>query len=66
MGITDKTCLVALKEHFKHAILAMTDYYVGKNYEIIEMINEEKQREIADGLDEILSSENLAGKLGEK
>lgn len=66
IGITDKTCLVALKEHFKHASLAMTDYYVGKNYELIEMINEEKQREIADGLDEILSSENLAGKLGEK
>ena len=66
IGITDKTCLVALKEHFKHASLAMTDYYVGKNYELINMINEEKQLEITEGLDSILSSDKLAGKLGEK
>lgn len=66
IGITDKTCLVALKEHFKHASLAMTDYYVGTSYELIGMINEEKQLEITEGLDSILSSNKLAGKLGEK
>lgn len=46
--------------------LAMTDYYVGKNYELLNMINEEKQLEITEGLDSILSSDKLAGKLGEK
>jgi len=66
IGITDKTCLVALKEHFKHASLAMTDYYVGTSYELIGMINEEKQVEITEGLSSILSSDKLAGKLGEK
>lgn len=66
IGITDKTCLVSLKEHFKHASLAMTDYYVGTNYELIGMINEEKQQEISEGLESILSSDKLAGKLGEK
>ena len=66
IGITDKTCLVALKEHFKHASLAMTDYYVGKNYELIGMINEERQQEITEGFESILSSDKLAGKLGEK
>ena len=66
IGITDKTCLVALKEHFKHASLAMTDYYVGTNLELISMINEEKQQELTEGLESILSSERLAGKLGEK
>ncbi len=66
IGITDKTCLLVLKEHFKHASLAMTDYYVGTNYELIGMINEEKQQEISEGLESILSSDKLAGKLGEK
>lgn len=66
IGITDKTCLVALKEHFKHASLAMTDYYVGTNLELIGMIDEERQQELTEGLESILTSNNLAGKLGEK
>lgn len=66
IGITDKTCLLALKEHFKHASLAMTDYYVGTNHELIAMIGEEKQQEISEGLESILKSDKLAGKLGEK
>lgn len=66
IGITDKTCLLALKEHFKHASLAMTDYYVGSNFELLGMINEEKQLEITEGLESIFSSDKLAGKLGEK
>lgn len=66
IGITDKTCLVALKEHFKHASLAMTDYYVGTNLELIGMIDEERQQELTEGLESILSSERMAGKLGEK
>lgn len=66
IAITDKTSLVALKEHFKHVSLAMTDYYVGTNIELIEIINEEKHLEIREGFDFILRSHNLAGKLGEK
>lgn len=66
IGVSDKTNLLALKEHFKHASLAMTDYYVGTNPDLLEMIGEEKQLEISEGLDIILSSESLAGKLGEK
>lgn len=66
IGITDKTCLVALKEHFKHASLAMTDYYVGTNLELIGIIDEERQQELTEGLESILSSEKMAGKLGEK
>lgn len=66
IGTSDKTNLLALKEHFKHASLAMTDYYVGKNIELLGMINEEKQLEIINGLEIILSSGNLAGKMGEK
>ncbi len=66
IGVTDKTSLLALKEHFKHASLAMTDYYVGTNIELINLINEEKNLEIRQGFDFILKSHNLAGKLGEK
>lgn len=44
----------------------MTDYYVGTNIELINIINEEKQLEIRQGFDLILKSHNLAGKLGEK
>lgn len=66
IGITDKTCLVALKEHFKHASLAMTDYYVGNNLELLSLMNEDKQHELAENLESILSSDKLAGKLGEK
>jgi integrase len=66
IAITDKTSLLALKEHFKHVSLAMTDYYVGTNIDLIESINHEKQIEIREGFDLILKSHNLAGKLGEK
>lgn len=66
IAITDKTSLLALKEHFKHASLAMTDYYVGNDINLIETINEERQLEIREGFDLILKSHNLAGKLGEK
>lgn len=44
----------------------MTDYYVGTNLELIGMIDEERQQELTEGLESILSSERMAGKLGEK
>lgn len=66
IGTTDKTNLLALQQHFKHASISMTSYYVGEDLELIEMISEEKKIEIAIGLNQILASNNLAGKLGEK
>lgn len=66
IGITDKTNLLALKEHFKHASLTMTDYYVGTNFELLGMISEEKQLELTENLETILQTDKLAGKLGEK
>lgn len=66
IGTTDKTNLLALQQHFKHVSVSMTSYYVGNEVELLEMINEEKQLEIASGLDTIFNSPHLAGKLGEK
>lgn len=66
IGTTDKTNLLALQQHFKHVSISMTSYYVGNEVDLLEMINEEKQFEIAVGLESILSSDKLGGKLGEK
>lgn len=66
IGTTDKTNLLALQQHFKHVSISMTSYYVGNEIDLLEMIDEEKKVEIANELENILSSEKLAGKLGEK
>lgn len=44
----------------------MTDYYVGTNLELIGIIDEERQQELTEGLESILSSEKMAGKLEKK
>ena len=40
----DTTNLLALKEHFKHISLSMTDYYVGSDLELWTLMMEEEEK----------------------
>ena len=40
----DTTNLLALKEHFKHISLSMTDYYVGSDLELWALMVEEEEK----------------------
>ncbi|WP_240502342.1 hypothetical protein [Sphingomonas panacis] len=63
----DRTQLLALADHFKHASVAMTSRgYVGTDFELHQLINEESRNETAWALDRILASESLGGRMGER
>jgi len=66
VAVGDKTGLLALKQHFKHVSIAMTDRYVGRDLELLELVDAEKQHGIRQALDELLGADCLAGKLGEQ
>jgi len=61
-----KLGLLALKRHFKHVSLAMTDFYTGTDSDILVSIGEERSKAMRDALHEVLGSTFLAGKLGEQ
>jgi integrase len=57
----DTTNLLALKEHFKHASLWMTDYYVGNDLELWTVMMEEEEKLFFESFDKALRAEHLAG-----
>ena len=63
----DRSHLLALAAHFKHVSVAMTSRgYVGNDYELHELIDEESRAETAIALDRLLSSDRLGGRMGER
>ena len=66
VGKQDKTGLHALSQHLKHVSQAMTDSYMGKDFELTELIEEARAEEIVQALDSILAADSLAGKMGEE
>jgi integrase len=66
VALGDKTGLLALKQHFKHVSIAMTDRYVGRDLELLDLVETEKQHELRHALDDLIGAECLAGKLGEQ
>jgi integrase len=63
----DRSQLLALSDHFKHASVAMTAKgYVGNDFDLKELIDRESQLETARALDRFLTSDGLAGRMGER
>jgi len=63
----DRSQLLALAAHFKHVSIAMTSRgYVGTDFELHELIDEESRAETALALDRLLSSDQLGGRMGER
>lgn len=57
----DTTNLLALKEHFKHVSLSMTDHYVGSDLELWALMMEEEEKLSFESFDKALRAERLAG-----
>jgi hypothetical protein len=57
----DTTNLLALKEHFKHISLSMTDYYVGSDLELWTVMMEEEEKLLFESFDKALRAERMAG-----
>lgn len=63
----ERSQLLALSDHFKHASVAMTAKgYVGNDFDLKELIDRESQVETARALDRFLTSDRLAGRMGER
>jgi hypothetical protein len=63
----DRSQLMALSDHFKHASIAMTAKgYVGNDFDLKELIDQEGQAETARALERFLTSDRLAGRMGER
>jgi len=57
----DTTNLLALKEHFKHVSLSMTDYYVGSDVELWTLMMEEEEKLLFESFDKALRADHVAG-----
>ncbi len=57
----DTTNLLALKEHFKHVSISMTDYYVGSDLELWALMVEEEEKLLFESFDKALRAERMAG-----
>jgi integrase len=63
----DRSQLMALADHFKHVSIAMTARgYVGNDFDLKDLIDQEGQAETARALDCFLTSDRLAGRMGER
>ena len=63
----DRSQLLALADHLKHVSVAMTAKgYVGTDFDMQQLVDHEGQIETATALDRFLSSDRLAGKMGER
>jgi integrase len=63
----DRSQLMALADHFKHASIAMTARgYVGNHFDLKELIDHEGEVETARALECLLTSDRLAGRMGER
>ncbi|WP_020167412.1 MULTISPECIES: site-specific integrase [Methylotenera] len=65
--LRDKRGLEALAQHYGHLYIAILDkFYVGTDFELHNLIDEESQKDLEAGLNDLLSCETLGGKAGEK
>ncbi len=63
----DRSYLLALADHFKHISVSMTSRgYVGTDFELHELVDEESRAETAIALDRLLSRDRLGGRMGER
>ena len=63
----DRSQLLGLADHLKHVSVAMTAKgYVGTDFDMQQLVDHEGQIETATALDRFLSSDRLAGKMGER
>lgn len=63
----DRTQLLGLAEHFKHASVAMTARgYVGSDFDLHELVSHEARAETAAALDRLLAAKRLGGRMGER
>ena len=63
----DRSQLLGLAEHYKHASVAMTARgYVGSDFDLHQLIDHESRAETASALDRFLVSDRLAGRMGER
>jgi integrase len=63
----DRSQLLGLAEHFKHASVAMTAKgYVGSDFDLHQLVDHESRSETAAALDRLLTSDRLAGRMGER
>ena len=63
----DRSQLLGLAEHFKHASVAMTAKgYVGSDFDLHQLVDHESRSETAAALDRLLISDRLAGRMGER
>jgi integrase len=63
----DRSQLLGLAEHFKHASVAMTARgYVGSDFDLHQLVDHESRSETAAALDRLLTSDRLAGRMGER
>jgi integrase len=63
----DRSQLLGLAQHFKHVSIAMTARgYVGSDFDLHELVNHESRAETAAALDRFLTSDQLAGRMGER
>ena len=61
----DRTGLQALKEHFGHRSIVMTDQaYAGVGHDLFELMDEEVREEVARSFAESLTAEKLGGAAG--
>ncbi|MER8403093.1 hypothetical protein [Mesorhizobium sp. M1348] len=63
----DRSQLLGLAEHYKHASVAMTARgYVGSDFDLHQLVNHESREETATALERLLVSDRLAGRMGER
>jgi hypothetical protein len=63
----DRTQLMGLADHFKHASTFITSRsYVGKNFELSELVTQDAQADTAAALERMLSGAPVAGRIGER
>lgn len=63
----DRSQLLGLAEHYKHASVAMTARgYVGSDFDLHQLIDRESRAETATALERMLVSDRLAGRMGER
>ena len=65
--LRDKRGLEALAQHYGHLYTAILDKaYIGSDFELHHLIDEESQNDLEEGLTDLLSNKHLGGKAGDK
>jgi hypothetical protein len=63
----DRTQLMGLADHFKHASTFITSRsYVGTNFELSELVTQDARSDTAAALERMLSGAPVAGRIGER